>query len=73
MTLPWFKKFGVWYYPLSWQGWLITLAALTFCVHTTFAVNQHVNSVSDLLYGIFPFVVPTILAWERIAAKTTQE
>ena len=69
MKNAWFRPWGLIYRPVSWQGWLVTLAAAAFCLHTTWAVDRLSHSVSDTLYGVFPFIVPTFLLWTWIAAK----
>ncbi len=70
MKRTWFKELGWIYYPAAWQGWVLTLLTLVFCVQVFLAVDRHSHSVSDTLYGIFPFVVPAvgILGW--VATKT---
>jgi len=66
----WFAPYGWIHRPVSIMGWIITLAALAFCVHIFIAVDRHSHSVSDTLYGIFPFVVPCCILWNRVASKT---
>lgn len=73
MKIPWFKEWGLGYYPISAGGWVITALALIFCVHIFLAVDQHSHSVSDTLYGVFPYIVPTFLLWVWLASKTTQK
>jgi len=69
MKNVWFRPQGWLYVPVSWQGWLVTLAAAAFCLQVTLAVDRMSHSVSDMLYGIFPFVVPTFLLWLWVASK----
>jgi hypothetical protein len=71
MKKPWFKECGWVYFPVSWQAWICLALTLLFCVQVFMAVDRHSHSVSDTLYGIFPFVVPAfgILLW--IASKTS--
>jgi len=57
----WFKKWGWIYLPISWQGYLIVFLAVIFCFQIFVAVDRNSHSVSDTLYGIFPFVVPSFL------------
>lgn len=42
-------------------------------VHIFLVVDANSYSVSDTLYGIFPFWVPAFLGWIWIASKTTSE
>jgi hypothetical protein len=73
MKRPWFKPWGWVYRPISWQGWLLVILTLAFCVQVFMAVDRHSHSASDTLYGIFPFWVPAvgILGW--VASKTSAD
>jgi hypothetical protein len=69
----WFKSFGLIFLPISFAGWVMTALAVAFCVHTFLFVDGHSHSVSDTLYGIFPYWVPTFLLWVWIAGRTSEE
>ena len=69
MKKSWFKAWGWLYYPVSWQGVIVSVVALLFLIHIFVVVDGHMHSVSDTLYGIFPYWIPTILLWLWIAAK----
>jgi hypothetical protein len=73
MTNSWFKKTGWFYIPTSVIGALISLFVIAFCVTVFLAVDRNSHSVSDTLYGIFPFFVSafTILFW--IAGNTSKK
>lgn len=68
--MPWFRPMGLLFRPVSIAGWLVTLAALVFCVQVFIAIDRHSHSVSDTLYGIFPFWVPALLLLAWIADRT---
>ena len=68
--MSWFKPFGLLFCPVSASGWLLTLTALAFCIHIFLFVDSRSHSVSDTLYGIFPYWVPTFLLWAWLAGKT---
>ncbi len=72
MKTIWFKKIGWIYVPITVIGILISLCVVFFCVTVFIAVDRHSHSVSDTLYGIFPFFVSafTILFW--IASNTSE-
>jgi hypothetical protein len=72
MKLNWFKKLGWIYIPISFIGTLLFLVVLYLCVTVFLAIDRHSHSVSDTLYGIFPYFVSafTILFW--IAANTSK-
>lgn len=69
--MNWFKPFGPLYRPVSVPGWTTTLLAFAFCVHIFRFVDGRSHSVSDTLYGIFPYWIPTFLLWLRIASRTS--
>ena len=68
--MHWFKPIGPLFVPISVGGWLITLAAFAFCAQVFWAIDRHSHSVSDTLYGIYPFWLPTLLALAWIADRT---
>jgi hypothetical protein len=68
--LNWFRPVGPLFRPASIAGWLISFAALAFCIQTFVAIDRNSHSVSDTLYGIFPFWLPTLLALAWIADRT---
>jgi hypothetical protein len=67
----WFKPWGLVYRPVSLAGWMFSLIAVAFCVHIFLFVDGRSHSVSDTFYGIFPYWVPTILAWLWLASRTS--
>jgi hypothetical protein len=56
------------YYPVSWQGIVLIILIAAFCIQVFLAVDHHSHSVSDTLYGIFPYVVPGLLVLNWIAS-----
>ena len=73
MRFLWFKTWGWIYRPITWLGLLIVLFALIFCAQVFFAVDRNSHSVSDTLYGIFPYVVPTLMILDWLASKTSAD
>jgi hypothetical protein len=71
MQRSWFVPWGWVYRPISWQGYGLVLLAGGFCVNVFFAVDRHSHSVSDTLYGLFPFVVPIFILLNWVASKTS--
>ena len=73
MKKAWFRPWGWIYLPIAWQGWVAVVLTFLFCAQVFVAVDRHSHSVSDSLYGIFPFVVPAvgILGW--IASKSSRK
>lgn len=72
MKHPWFRPWGWIYAPVAWPGWLVTVLAAFFCLQVFQAVDLRAHSVSDTLYGVFPFVVPTFLLWAWIASRKSE-
>ena len=70
--MTWFRPFGLVFLPVSVMGWVVTLAAAAFCVNTFIAIDAYSHSVSDTLYGLFPFWAPTFLGWAFIAERTSR-
>ena len=71
MRRTWFKPLGWIYRPASAEGIVVTLLALAFCANVFIAIDRHSHSVTDTLYGIFPFVVPTLMLLNWVASKTS--
>ncbi len=72
MNYRWFRHWGWIYFPVSWQGAMVTVAGLAFSVHVFVFVDSRSHSVSDTLYGIFPYVVPCWVLVGWVASKTCQ-
>ena len=70
MKQAWFKRFGWFYLPVSAPGTLVSLAAVGFCVNVFLAIDRHSHSVSDTLYGVFPFFACVFLLVDWIARST---
>jgi hypothetical protein len=71
MTHAWFKPWGWIYRPVTVAGVVAVLLAALFCLQVFIAVDRHAHSVSDTLYGIFPYVVPCLMLLNWLASKTS--
>jgi hypothetical protein len=71
MRRQWFVPWGWVYRPVSWQGGALVLAAAAFCLQVFVAVDRHSHSASDTLFGIFPYVVPSLMLLNWVASKTS--
>lgn len=69
----WFKSWGWIYRPISAVGWLAVVLTLLFLVNTFLAIDSHSHSVSDTLYGIFPYWVPGLGILNWIAGRTSEK
>jgi len=72
MKQAWFKEFGLVYFPVSLMGWLLTFLALAFCTHIFLFVDSRSHSLTDTLYGVFPYIVPTLLGLYVVALRTSR-
>jgi hypothetical protein len=70
-SLRWFVPWGWTYRPVSWQGVTLVALAAVFCGQVFLAVDRHAHSVSDTLYGVFPYVVPTLILLNWAASKAS--
>jgi hypothetical protein len=73
MKHRWFTAWGWIYLPVSVEGAIVTLLALAFCAQVFWAIDRNSHSVTDTLYGIYPFWGVTILGLLWIASKTSGE
>ena len=73
MKTEWFKRRGWFYWPVTVQGFVIVAGVLAFCANVFWAVDRKSHSVSDTLYGVFPFFVCSFLLLDWIASKTCRE
>jgi len=68
--MKWFKPIGILFVPVSLAGWLVSLLVLAFCAQVFWFVDSRSHSVTDTLYGIFPYCVPAMLALAWLADRT---
>jgi hypothetical protein len=67
----WFRPAGPLYLPVSIPGWLLTAAALAFCVWISLAVDRRWHSAGETLIGVFPYAAPTLVGLYVIALCTS--
>ena len=73
MKAQWFKRLGWFYLPVSLPGIVILLTVLAFCVQVFFAIDRKSHSVSDTLYGVFPYFTCAFLLFDWIASRTSDK
>lgn len=71
----WFKPARFWkwfaaYYPVSWQGWVVTIIFLAIAVKIFIAVDSRSHSASDTIIGIAPWLIAVGLALDLITFRT---
>lgn len=64
-----FRKSKYIHMPESFLGYAVWVLAIVFLVTVFIAVDRNSDSVSDTLYGIFPYFASTFLLVEWFAAK----
>jgi hypothetical protein len=69
----WFKKLGWIYIPTNIAGVILYVLSIAFCINVFLAIDGNSHSVTDTLYGIFPFCTGafTVLFW--IASNTSKK
>ena len=71
MSLKWFRPWGWLYRPASVVGWVALLATMAFSINVFLAVDRHSHSVSDTLYGVFPYLACSFMLLNWLASKTS--
>ena len=72
MERRWFASWGWIHRPVSWPGVALVLLTLAFCAQVFLAVDRHSHSATDTLYGVFPYVVPSLIVLNWVASKTAR-
>lgn len=70
MNLPWFKRIGIFYIPITIIGWLMFLAGIACSVYVFLQVDSKSHSVSDTLIN-FVFDLLIIGAFYSLLAYMT--
>lgn len=70
VAMRWFRPAGILFLPVSVVGWLFTGLAVGFCAQVFLFVDARSHSVSDTLYGVFPFWAPALLGLAWIADRS---
>jgi hypothetical protein len=70
MKLPWFKRNGIFFVPISISGWIIFLIGLAFAIYSFIDIDGRSHSVSDTLIN-FVFMVLIIGAVYSLIAYVT--
>lgn len=60
-----FRTYGWLYRPISIIGWCVSIITIAFNVNVFLAIDRQSHSVSDTLYGFYPYCVSslTVLFW----------
>lgn len=68
----WFKRTGLLFIPLNWKGFAVTGFIFLFCVNIFLVVDANSQSISDTLYGIFPYISIAVIILYLLAVKTSK-
>ena len=68
--IRWFRPAGWLFVPVSVPGVILVLGALAFCVQVFVAIDRHSHSVTDTLYGVFPYVALSFLLVDWVASRS---
>ena len=72
MKSVYFKRFGIFYYPVHAAGWLSTLGAAALCVWFFIAIDRNSHSVSDTLIHFFVYASSVAFWWKWLAEATSE-
>ena len=73
MNLKWFVRKGILFFPVSVIGWLISLAAIVFCVYLFISIDSHSHSASDTLINFVFNALLVAVVYSLIAFFTSKE
>jgi hypothetical protein len=68
----WFQSFGWFYLPMTWAGALVMALAFAFCLSVFLLIDTHAQSLSELLYALFPYLACSFLLVDWIAGKSSK-
>ena len=70
MSFPWFKRFGIFFIPAVFAGWIILLAGVGFAIYSFIDIDSRSHSVSDTMMN-FVFICLIIGAVYSLIAYAT--
>jgi len=73
MKLPWFKRIGFIFLPISATGWSILILALLYGVYIFIDIDSRSHSVSDTLMNFVFNLLIIVVVYSIIAALTSRE
>ncbi len=58
MNLPWFKRIGIFFIPVSIMGWFVMIGGIAYSVYVFIDIDKGSHSVSDtLIKFVFNFLI----------------
>jgi hypothetical protein len=68
----WFRPWGWFYRPTSWQGNLVVAVTSGVAAHLFVVVDRNSHSASDTFYGFFPYLVSCWVLAYWVASRTSR-
>lgn len=65
------REIGWVYLPWSVAAWVIGAALLALCAQVFVAIDLRSHSVTDTLYGVFPFWASAFLLWNWVGSRAS--
>jgi hypothetical protein len=72
MNLPWFKKLGILFIPVSIIGWIILLGGIVYAVFVFIDIDSRSHSASDTLRNFVFNLIIIALVYSLIAFLTSK-
>lgn len=72
MQRCWFQPMGWIHRPVSWQGYFLTVVFTGVVLQAWLAIDRQSHSVSDTLFGFFPYGVAGFLLFDWICTKCSK-
>ena len=70
MKLEWFTQWGVFYRPVSIDGWVLTITVFTVISRISYLIVINSSSTWGALIVILPWAAISLMALQWIASKT---
>ena len=72
MKLPWFKRNGIFFIPISLFGWIVLLGGLVAAVYVFKDIDSRSHSVSDTLINFVFYLLIIGAVYSSIAYLTSR-
>lgn len=66
-----FVPFGLLWRPVSVLAWVLSAAAIAYCLQVFAAIDSRSHSATDTLYAVYPHWGVTFLLWECVARRSS--
>ncbi len=73
MNLPWFKRIGVFFIPVSLIGWIITIGFIPYSVYIFIDIDKRSHSASDTLINFVFNLLIEAAVYSLIAYLTSKK